>query len=102
MNKEIVNLQVINGLKSKGYNIDDMDFNLLNDFTDIMYKAINVMQSSLQLKGKHTPEFDEWLNRFFVNTPRTYEYKNKENKYFTEKELITKYEKAMLTNALIV
>ena len=60
MNKEIVNLQVINGLKSKGYNVDDMDFNLLNDFADIMYKAINVMHSSLQLKDKVLMTFGAW------------------------------------------
>jgi hypothetical protein len=41
MTKEEVNLKVIKELNDKGYDAINMDFNLLNDFSDILYKAIN-------------------------------------------------------------
>ena len=41
MTKEEVNLKVIQELNNKGYDAINMDFNLLNDFADILYQAIN-------------------------------------------------------------
>jgi len=44
MTKEDVNLKVIKELNNKGYDAINMDFNLLNDFADILYEAINYTQ----------------------------------------------------------
>jgi len=41
MDKKTVNLEIINGLKSKGINIAEVEKNHLEAFADIMYKAIN-------------------------------------------------------------
>jgi len=55
MTKEEANLKVIKELNDKGYDAINMDFNLLNDFADILYKAINYSQccesDSEQLKA---------------------------------------------------
>lgn len=44
MDKKTVNLEIINGLKSKGINISEVEKNHLEAFADIMYKAINYSQ----------------------------------------------------------
>jgi hypothetical protein len=38
MTKEKTNLLIINRLRSKGYDTDNMDFTIVNDFVDIIYK----------------------------------------------------------------
>ena len=49
MTKEEVNLKVIKELNDKGYDAINMDFNLLNDFSDILYKAINYTRCCTEL-----------------------------------------------------
>ena len=52
MDKKTVNLEIINGLKSKGINIAEVEKNHLEAFADIMYKAINYSQCCTGLKPK--------------------------------------------------
>jgi hypothetical protein len=71
-------------------------------YIDYLEKQLRLCGVLKPLKDKHTPEFEEWLNKFFDYKPKTYEYQGKSNyKHFTIKELVAKYEKAMLTKALM-
>ena len=64
-------------------------------------EQLNLCEVGVTFKEKYTPEFEEWLNRFFDYKPKTYEYQSKNNKHhFMIKDLVRKYEKAMITSAL--
>jgi hypothetical protein len=55
MTKEKTNLLIINRLRSKGYDTDNMDFTIVNDFVDIIYKE----QLILSGVGSSLPDLAE-------------------------------------------
>ena len=59
MDKKTVNLLIINGLKSKGRNVAKIDKDLLNDFSDILYKAISVTRCCTEFKCGQQRVFGE-------------------------------------------
>jgi hypothetical protein len=65
--------------------------------------AINYTRCSLQLKGKYTQNFQDYVDKFFKYRPKVYEWVSKDGKReFTHKQLCKYYEKAMNESPLIV
>jgi hypothetical protein len=64
MTKEEVNLKLIKELNDKGYDAINMDFNLLNDFADILYKAINYTHCCTELSEKEPKLIYNGRDRF--------------------------------------
>lgn len=80
----------------------NIESDMLNAWLNSIIEALALCSSSLPLKEKYTPEFEDWRNRFFEYKPKTFEYVSKQKKeYFTLKDLVRKYEKAMITSALM-
>jgi hypothetical protein len=61
------------------------------------------MRCSLQLKGKYTQAFNDYVEKFFKYRPKVYDWVSKDGKReFTHKGLCKMYEKAMNESPLIV
>jgi hypothetical protein len=82
MTKEEVNLKVIKELNDKGYDAINMDFNLLNDFADILYKAINYTHCCTELPTS-TQLLSDCKNRFKDLKANNYkfDYRSYQNGY---------------------
>ena len=67
MTKEEVNLKVIKELNDKGYDAINMDFNLLDDFADILYKAINYTRCCKSDSEQLHTEVFKLANKLAIN-----------------------------------
>ena len=63
MTKEKTNLLIINRLRSKGYDTDNMDFTIVNDFVDIIYKEQLILTDVIQ--QRELLRFMEYLSIYW-------------------------------------
>ena len=61
MTKEKTNLLIINRLRSKGYDTDNMDFTIVNDFVDIIYKEQLILSGVSGMFSEEQME-EAWTN----------------------------------------